>query len=111
MELPRIAFPVVVLADETITPAMFDPEMMFPAPVVVPPTVTPPVVARNTPAPLPLIVVVPAALTPMRLPWTVPVEPTLNRIPALRFPLTTLPAPAEVPPIVTLVMFALMSIP
>ena len=90
---------------------MFDPAMTFPAPVVVPPTVTPPVVARNTAAPLPPIVVVPAALTPMLLPWTVPVEPAWKRIPALRFPLTTFPAPEAVPPIVTLVMLELTSIP
>ena len=111
MELPRIALPVVALPDETMTPAVLLPEMMFPALIAVPPTVTPEVVARKTAAPLPLIVVVPAALTPIRLPWIVPVEPTSNKIPALRLPLTTFPAPTAVPPKVALVMLEVTLIP
>ncbi len=85
-----------------VKPIQLLPPMTFPEPAVVPPIVMPdPTLSRETPVE-PASAAVPLALLPIRFPATktsdVPLSPISRSW--FRFPETTLPDPATVPPIV-----------
>ncbi len=79
-------------------------EMTLPAPEAVPPIVTVASPKISIPSPVLPRAWVPVMSVPIRLPWmtTPPASNKLAMMPVPPFPEITLPAPAAVPPIVTL---------